>query len=141
MGPQVVGLLNFIRPGVVTGKFGKVLFCFGFAVRLEIDLTQAEQSGGLGVLAWILGADLGGELLTDSFKDGARLLSLACCKEGVGEALEISPVQRDLGGEGLLIGLLIETKCEGGLACLKRNAGLGEKNLRHKSGLSTGLTG
>jgi hypothetical protein len=92
LGPEVVGFLNFIGPGVVTGKFGKVLFCFGFTVGLKIDLPQAEQSGGLGVLAGILGADLGGELLTDSFKDGACLLSLACGKEGVGEALEISPV-------------------------------------------------
>jgi len=50
---------------------------------LEIDLTQTEQSGGLGVLAGILGADLGGELLTDSFKDGARLLSLACARRAL----------------------------------------------------------
>ena len=141
MGPQVVGFLNFIRPGVVTGKFGKVLFRFAFSVGLEIDLTQTEQSGGLGVLAWILGADFGGELLTNSLKDGTRLLSLACGKKGVGEALEISPVQRDLGGEGLLIGLLIETESEGSLACLEGNAGLGEENLRHKSRLGAGLTG
>ena len=141
LGTEEVGFLDFVGPGIVTGKFCKILFRFGFAVRFEIDLAETKKSGGLGMLAGIFRADLGGELLADPLKDRASFFSLPCGKESLGKALEIFPIQSGLRGQRLFVGFLVKAEGEGGLTSFEGDAGLGEEDLGNESGLITRLAG
>ena len=141
LGAEEVGLLDLVGPRVVAGKFGKIFFRLGFPVCLEIDLAETKKGGGLGVLAGIFCADLGGKLLADPFKDGTGLLPLSCGEQGLGKALEILPIEGGLGGQGLFVRLLVKAEGEGGLAGLVGDAGLGEEDLGNEGGAIAGLAG